>query len=144
MATEPIEGKKLVILVDFANGTTYGELICLTEATMQLAANVITAASRCGTTKFNGDKDRTIDINGLWVFNPESPKQSAGAVVDAFENDTRVGWLFGPETPGSGDEWFTGVDAIFSNVTIGAPQEGAATFTATMQLGNAPEHHFES
>lgn len=143
MATEPVEGKRLVFLVDPDNGTEYGALICLTEASYTAAANVISAASRCGTTKYNGDKDRTFDISGFYVFDPTDPAISAGGVFDMFEADTRFGYLFGPETPVDDEEYFTGINALFSNITIGAPQEGAATFTATVQIGEAPVRHVE-
>ena len=139
----PVEGKRIVFLIDLDNGDDYELVVCLEAANMALAANVITSASRCGVTKYNGDKDRTVDINGFIVFSPAAPAHSAGDIVAAFENDTRFGWLFGPETPVTDDEYYTGVDAIFSNVQLGAPQEGAATFSATVQLGGAPEHHVE-
>jgi hypothetical protein len=139
----PVEGKHLVFLIDLANGTSYGGVVCLDTVSMALAANVITSASRCGTVKYNGDKDRTIQLSGFYVFSPTAPTHSAGDIVDAFENDTRFGWLFGPETPVDGEEYYTGIDALFSNVEIGAPQEGGATFSATVQLTGVPVHHIE-
>lgn len=144
MANTPVEGKRIIFMIDLNNGEDYGPVVCLTSNSMALAANVIDASSKCGTYKFNGVKDRTIQIEGVVIFNPDVPGQSAGAIVSAFENDTPFGWLHGPETPLPFDEYYTGVDAVFSNVTLTAPQEGAYTFSATVQLNGIPVLHQES
>lgn len=133
-----------MFLIDLTNAEDYGLVVCLTNSSMALTANVIDASSKCGTFKFNGIKDRTIQIEGNVIFNPLTPAHSAAAIVAAFENDTPFGWLFGPEAPVPFDEFYTGVDAIFSDVTLTAPQEGAYTFSATVQLNGIPVFHEES
>lgn len=140
----PVEGKRLLFLIDLANGVAYDKVVCLTTASMTLAANVITSASRCGTVKYNGDKNRTIQLDGFIVFSPVAGTQSSADLITAFENNTRFGWLFGPDPQISDDEWYTGVDALISNVQIGAPNEGAATFSATVELTGVPVFHQES
>jgi hypothetical protein len=49
--------------------------------------------------------------------------------------------LWGAEDPGINDIYYTGVDAILSGVTYTAPQDGAATFSATFQLNGVPVKH---
>lgn len=144
MADTPYEGKKYVVLIDPANGNNYGLLVCLTENSFNRTANTIDASSKCGTHKFNGVKDRTIDISGNMVMTPDSGHYSEYDLNTLFENDTPVGWLFGPETPEAGDKFYTGVDAILSSVSISAPNEGAVTFSATMQLNGVPTAHEQS
>lgn len=144
MAETPYEGKKYVFLIDPANGTNYGLIVCLTDNSFNLTANVIDASSKCGTYKFNGVKDRTIEITGNMIMTPDSGHYSEADLHTLFENDTPFGWLFGPETPEAGDTYYTGVDAIISNLGISAPNEGAVTFTATVQLNGVPVQNEQS
>jgi predicted secreted protein len=139
MAQRTAEGKNLVLLIDTLNtGSSYDLVVCLTSNSFARTANVIDASSKCGTEKINGVKDRTIALEGTVQFDPSVGKLSEGDLNDIFENDTRVAWLFGPETPVAGDYYYTGTDALLSDLTLDAPNDGAATFTGTLQLSGVP------
>lgn len=138
MAETPYEGKKYVFLIDPTNGTTYGLVVCLNENSFSRSAGVIDASSKCGTHKFNGVKDRTIEISGNVTMTPNVTHYSEADLHTLFENDTPFGWAFGPETPVTDDVRYTGTGAIISNLSIAAPKEGALTFSATVQLNGVP------
>jgi hypothetical protein len=142
MAITPIEGKRYVILIDTANtGSSYDLVVCLTSNSFERSANVIDASSKCGTAKLNGVKERTIQLEGNVQKAPDAGQITEGDLNDIFENDTKVAWLFGPENPEAGEVYYTGVDAIVSNLTLTAPQDGALTFSGTMQLNGVPVKH---
>ena len=135
----PVEGKLQVVLLDTANtGASYDLVVCLTSNSFERSANVIDASSKCGTYKLNGVKERTIQLEGIIQKSPDAGTLTEGDLNDIFENDTKVAWLFGPENPGPDDIYYTGINAIISNITYTAPQDGAATFSATMQLNGVP------
>lgn len=139
MANIPVEGKNIVFMLDSTNvGTSYDLVVCLNENSFERTANVIDASSKCGTHKFNGTKDRTINISGNVVFTPDANCLSEAALNDLFENDTPFAWLFGPEDPGVGEDYYTGTGAIISSLSLSAPKDGAATFSATIQLNGVP------
>lgn len=139
MAMQPVEGKLQVVLLDTANtGASYDLVVCLTSNSFERSANVIDASSKCGTYKLNGVKERTIQLEGIIQKSPDAGTLTEGDLNDIFENDTKVAWLFGPENPGADDIYYTGINAIISNITYTAPQDGAATFSATMQLNGVP------
>lgn len=139
MAQTPVEGKNVLFLIDTANtGASYDLVVCLTSNSYERTANVIDASSKCGTYKLNGLKDRTIQLEGIIMKAPDAGKLTEGELNNIFENDTQFAWLFGPENPGVDDIYYTGVDAIISNLTYAAPQDGAATFSATVQLNGVP------
>lgn len=139
MAIRPIEGKRYVFLIDTANtGASYDLVVCLNENSFERSANVIDASSKCGTAKLNGVKERTIQISGNVQKAPDAGTITEGDLNDIFENDTEIAWLFGPEAPDLGESYYTGVDAIISNVALQAPKDGALTFSATVQLNGVP------
>lgn len=145
MAQRTVEGKNLLLLIDTANtGASYDLVVCLTSNSFTRTANVIDASSKCGTEKLNGVKDRTIALEGTLQFDPTVGKVSEGDLNDIFENNTKVAWLFGPETPVAGDQYYTGVGAILSDLTLDAPNDGAATFTGTLQLNGVPVRTVET
>lgn len=138
MANDTLEGKRIVFLIDPANGSSYDLVVCLTNNTYTRAANVIDASSKCGTKKLNGIKDRTIQIEGIVEINSAAGRISEADLNSYFENDTKIGWAMGPETAGTGEVTYSGIDAIISNLELSAPQDGAATFSATVQLSGVP------
>lgn len=144
MANNPIEGKRVVFGIDPANGTAYDTVVCLTGNSYSRAANVIDASSKCGTKKLNGVKDRTIQIEGILDISPAAGTMSEETLNSLFENDTKFGWFFGPETATAGEITYTGTDAIISNLELSAPQDGATTFSATIQLSGVPTQTIES
>jgi predicted secreted protein len=145
MAQRTVEGKNLVLLIDTLNtGDSYDLVVCLTSNSFTRTANVIDASSKCGTEKINGVKDRTIALEGTLQFDPSVGKISEGDLNDIFENNTKVAWLFGPENPVDGDQYYTGVNAILSDLTLDAPNDGAATFSATLQLNGVPVRSVET
>lgn len=142
MAAIPVEGKNIVMMLDTTNvGTTYDLIVCQTGGSFERTANVIDASSKCGTYKLNGIKDRTIQIDGIIMKSPDAGTLTEGDLNTIFENDTAVAWLWGVETGTAQDVWYTGTGAIISGVTYTAPQDGAATFSATFQLNGVPVMH---
>ena len=132
-------------MIDTNNtGVIYDAVVCLTSNSFERTANVIDASSKCGTYKLNGIKERTINIEGNVIFVPDSGNISEGELNDIFENDTPFAWLFGPETPEPGEQFYTGVDAILSSLTMTAPNDGALTFSGTVQLNGVPVRNEES
>lgn len=128
-----------MFLIDTANtGATYDLVVCLTAGSFERSANVIDASSKCGTAKLNGVKERTIQIEGNVQKAPDAGTITEGDLNDIFENDTEIAWLFGPEAPELGETYYTGVDAIISNIALNAPQDGPLTFSATVQLNGVP------
>lgn len=141
MATEtPYEGKKYLFFIDTTNtpGGPYEMVVCLTSNTYTRAANVVDASSKCGTFKFNGDKDRTIEIAGQVIFLPGTGNISEAELNTLFENDAKFSWRMGPETPVEGDVSYEGINSIVSNLAIDAPKDGALSFTATIQVNGVP------
>jgi predicted secreted protein len=134
----PIEGKNLLFFIDPANGTNYSLVVCLTNQSFNRAANVIDATSKCGTRKLNGTKDRTIDIEGQVMYDPDAGHVSEAALNNYFEADTSVGWKMSQATPEVDDVIYSGTDAVISNVVLAAPLDGVTTFTATLQLTGVP------
>lgn len=142
MAAIPVEGKNIVMLIDTTNvGTDYDLIVCQTGGSFERTANVNDASSKCGTYKLNGVKDRTIQIDGIIMKTPDAGTLTEGDLNDIFEGDTPVAWLWGPQVGDGDDVWYTGVGAIISGVTYTAPQDGAATFSATFQLNGVPVKH---
>lgn len=144
MANDTLEGKRIVFLIDPANGSSYDLVVCLTNNTYTRAANVIDASSKCGTKKLNGTKDRTIQIEGIVEINSGAGRVSEADLNSYFENDTKIGWAMGPETAVSGEVTYSGTDAVISNLELSAPVDGAATFSATIQLSGVPTQTIES
>mgnify|MGYP006921314912 CR=1 FL=1 len=139
MANIPVNGKLWVFGIDLTNtGTNYDTIVCLTENSFERSANVIDASSKCGTYKLNGIKERTITIAGNVIFNPDANNVSEGVLNDAFENDTPFAWFFGPEAPESGQDTYTGVGALLSELSMTAGNDAALTFTGTVQLNGVP------
>ncbi len=136
----PIEGKNLMFFIDPANGTDYDLVICLTSQSFTRAANVIDATSKCGTRKLNGTKDRTIELEGQVMYSPDADRFSEGELNDLFEADTPVGWKWAQAEPEAGDDIYSGIDGLISNLVISAPLDGVTTFTATLQLTGVPTH----
>jgi len=149
MANTPYEGKKYVFLIDPTNtepsdmGVAPSLVVCLTENSYTRSASVIDASSKCGTYQLNGPKTRTIDLSGQVIFAPDGTAMSEGELNDLFENDTRFSWLHGPETPESGDQYYTGADAVISDLVLTAPNDGVVEFTATVQVNGVPVRHTE-
>lgn len=142
MAQSPVEGKLIVLLLDTANtGASYDLVVCQTGGSFERTSNVIDANSKCGTAKLIGVKDRTIQIDGIIMKDPDLGNITEGELNNIFEGDTKVAWLWGPASPGDGDIYYTGVDALISSVTYTAPLDGAATFSATFQLNGVPVQH---
>ncbi len=150
MANTPYEGKKYVFFIDPTNTDPSDEefapglVVCLTENSYNRSASVVDASSKCGTYQFNGTKTRTIDIAGQVIFAPEDTEQmSEGDLNALFENDTPFSWLLGPETPVDGDQYYTGMDAVISDLALTAPLDGPVGFTATIQVNGVPVLHTE-
>ncbi len=142
MAEIPVEAKLQVFLIDTANtGASYDLVVCLTDNSFERAANVIDASSKCGTVKMNGVKERTIQLSGIIMKTPDAGHLTEGDLNNIFEADTKFAWLFGPEDPDADDRYYTGENAIISNLTYTAPKEGPATFSATVQLNGVPVLH---
>lgn len=142
MATNPVEAKDQVFLIDTGNtGASYDLVVCLTDSSLERTANVIDASSKCGTVKMNGVKERTIQISGIIMKTLGANEITEGTLNDIFEADTKFAWLFGPEDPGDDDIYYTGINAILSNLTYTAPKEGPATFSGTVQLNGVPVKH---
>lgn len=142
MANIPVEGKKILFMLDSTNtGVSYDLVVCENDNTFSRSANVVDGSSKCGTYKFNGVKDRTITVSGNVVFAPDANCLSEADLNDLFENDTPFAWLRGPENPEPDDDFYTGTDAIISSLETTAPKDGAATFTATIQLNGVPVRH---
>ncbi len=135
----PIEGKTIVMQIDITNvGSSYDLIVCQTGGSFERTANIIDANSKCGPFKLNGLKDRTIQIEGLIMKDPDAGNLTEGDLNDIFEGDTKVAWMWGAVNPGPNDIYYTGSNAIISGVTYTAPQDGAATFSATFQLNGVP------
>lgn len=134
----PIEGKNLMLFIDPTNGANYSLIVCLTSQSYNRAANVINADSKCGSRKLNGTKDRTIELEGQVMYSPDSGRVSEGVLNGLFENDTPVGWKWAQAVPEDGDEIYSGIDAVISNLVMTAPLENVTTFTATMQITGVP------
>lgn len=129
-------------MLDSTNvGIDFDLIVCQTGGSFTRTANVIDASSKCGTYKLNGIKERTIDIDGIIMKAPDAGTLTEGELNNIFEDDTRVAWLWGAQDPGPDDIFYTGTDAILSNIVASAPQDGAATFTATFQLQGVPVQH---
>lgn len=144
MAQRIVNGKDMIFMIDPANGSYYDLVVCLTSNSYERSSAVIEASSKCGTRQLPGTKTRTIQIEGEVEFESGAGRMSEADLNTLFENDTPFGWLFGPETPIAGDVYYTGVDAILSNLTISAPTDGAATFSGTVQLNGVPVQITES
>ncbi len=140
MANDAVEGKRMVVLLGTANTLhgPYDLIVCLTQNSYARSANVINASTKCGDKKVNGDKDRTIELEGEIEINSDAGRMSEYDLDTIFENDSKVSWLFGPESPIAGEYYYEGIDAIISNLTISAPNEGNTTFSATLQLSGTP------
>ena len=139
MANTPAEGKRWLFFADPSNGGDYYLVVCLTSQSYERAANVIDASSKCGTAKLNGVKDRTIQIEGIVNTGLDAVGEATEqALNNWFENDIPIGWAFGPEFPEAGEYTYSGTDALISNLSISAPQDGAVTFSATVQLNGVP------
>lgn len=144
MAERNIEGKNMVFLIDPANGSDYDLVVCLTANSYERTANVIDANSKCGTSKLNGVKERTIQIEGNVMFDVATGRVSEADLNNLFENDTPFGWKFGPETPEAGDISYIGTGAIISSLSLSAPLDGVTTFSATIQVNGVPTQVEES
>ena len=144
MAERSIEGKNMVFLIDPLNGVDYDLVVCLTSNSYERTASVIDANSKCGTEKLNGVKERTITIEGNVRFDPTTGRISEAGLNNLFENDTLIGWKFGPETPEAGDVSYVGTGAIISSLSMSAPLDGVTTFSATILVNGVPTQVEES
>ncbi len=142
--TNIIEGKRYVLGLDGNNGTDYDKVVCIKRVGYTASSNVTTSETRCGTKSFNGQKDRSIDCEGEVVFVPESGFSGIADVATFFEADTEIGYSIFAETPSAIDMAITGTGALISNFKLDFVQEGAATFTFTMTLSEAPSFDEES
>ena len=143
MAQRLVEGKNIVFMIDPANGEAYDLVVCLTNNSYERTSATIDASTKCGDRQLAGTKTRTIQIEGEIEVESASGRMSEAELNTLFENDTRFGWLFGPETPVTGDVFYTGIDALITSLTFGAPLEGSATFSGTIALSGTPTMHIE-
>lgn len=135
-----ITGKEILVFLDPAGGTAFGKLIvCLNSNSFNRSASVIDATSKCGTKKLNGEKERSLEIEGNIVYIPGTDAISEGDLNDLFEDDQEVGWKWARAIPEDGDDIYTGV-GIISKLTASAPKDGVATFSATIEINGVPTH----
>jgi TP901-1 family phage major tail protein len=138
MAERKLAGKDMLFFIDPAGGTSYSTVVCLTSQTYDRTKNTIDATTKCGPDTLNGTATRTISLEGVVLYGPDAGKVSEYALDNYWEDDTLVGWKLAEVSPEAGSIIYQGTGRL-SDLSTTYGQDGAATFSATLQVSGTPD-----
>lgn len=133
MAERKLTGKDNLFFIDFAGGTDYSTIICLTNQSYSRTTDEIDAATKCGPDTQPGKQKQTISIDGQVMLSPAAGKASMSAMHDAWDAVTQFTWKYGPATGTDGDIIYSGT-GFFSKLDESADIDNPATFSATIGI----------
>jgi hypothetical protein len=134
MATKKIAADSYFLFVDPAGGTSYSDVVCLTDFNFSGSTAVNDAGTMCGPDQSAGDITSTIALNAAYMLDPDTGEISAPNIFTLWQDKTTFGWKIGPaDTAATGDVTKTGIgffSAYGENYAKGTP----AAFSATIAV----------
>jgi predicted secreted protein len=137
MTGRKIKGTDMLLFLDPLGGTSYSEIVCLTNSSYARSLNVIDASSKCGDDFLPGDKTRTLSVEGQVVYGNAAGTLAETDLDDLFEDDTTVGWKLAKAAPVAGDVSYAGT-GFLTRLDASYPNKEASTFSAEMQIVGVP------
>jgi predicted secreted protein len=109
---------------------------CTTNASIEFMTDIVDITTKDSTgankEKLAGEHDAKLSIEGKW--DETTSLYSMESLSDAERAGTAVTWIYGRTTPGA--VTFTG-SAIIAGLTHTAPENGACTWTANLEVTGA-------
>ena len=133
MAERKLTGKDNLFFIDFAGGTDYDTIVCLTAQSYSRTTDEIDAATKCGPDTQPGKQKQTISIEGQIMLSPVAGKASMSAMHDAWAAITNFTWKYGPAIGTDGDIVYSGT-GFFSKLDENADNDNPSTFSATVGI----------
>lgn len=133
MATLKITADTYFLFIDPAGGTSYDQVVCLTDFNYSGSTGVNDASTMCGPDQSAGDLSSTIGLNAAYMLDPATGEITAPEIFTLWQDKSIFGWKIGKATPEAGDVTKTG-QGFFSAYGETYQRGQPAGFSATIAV----------
>jgi hypothetical protein len=134
-----VNGRDIILTIDFDSNTTYLPVACLTSNSMDIKRDAIDADSKCGDNQLPGDSVmQTISCSGNAIDQTGAiSRESYDRLYSLLTTKAAVPAKFGPASPVSGDIVYSG-NIFVTSLKLDAKDKDLLKFDAEFTVQNAP------
>jgi len=133
MAALKIEPNTYLLFIDPLGGTSYDEVVCLTNVGFAGSTAINDNSSFCGPDSSPGNLTSTVAVAGQIMLDPESGEITAPSLFTLWQTKASFGWKIGPAVPAAGDIVKSG-NGFFSAYNEDYPNGNIGVFNATISV----------
>ena len=137
MAKRELRANDVFIFISYNGGTSYSTVICLTSNGTSRSRDVVTSATKCGTTSTVGSLTETVNFEGVIMVDPDAGESSFVDLLDLMTSGDSFTFKQGVLEPGDGDYTAFGVgylSALDDTYAVDSNSTFSGTITPTSPL----------
>ena len=139
MAYSNVNGRDIILQIDWDNNGTFFPVACLTSNSMDTKRDAIDADSKCGDNQLPGDSVmQTISVSGNAIDQTGTlDREGYDRLYSLLASKAVFAAKFGPAAPISGDIVYTG-NIFCTSFKLDAKDKDLMKFDAEFAVSNAP------
>jgi hypothetical protein len=132
MAVTAIDGELVALYVSADSGTTWKEIVCAEDQSLEGSRNTTSRPTKCGILKSKGPVGWSMPFAGVASITPESTQVSAQQMITYFQNGTDLDFKFAHKT--DADILYREGSGFISAYTEEYPTEDYVGFSGTIEI----------
>lgn len=127
-----IDGELIGLFISADSGTTWKEIVCAEDQSLEGTRNTTSRVTKCGTLKSKGPASWSMPFAGVAKTDPESDEVSAQDMIEYFQEGTELDFKFAHKTDES--ILYRQGTGFLSGYTEEYPAEDFVGFNGTVEI----------